>query len=326
MKKCFYDKATKMSLDIKKNLMEDDYCFAILTDTKLSDTGDDTRENILTIDKEVGFDCLIHLGNILCGGSPKDISMCLLSSELSKYKKSIAKEKLYIAQGMNDGYRDERFVGQLAMNIISDKIWYDETKFIDSYGSVSRPADKPYYFVDEYDKKIRLIFLCSYYSMLDDANGLYEKYKTIDVEQAAWLKNDALNVEAGTTVLIFSHSIPKSRFETGVDPYVYNGNSTEAILMLLQQANKKGINIAGWFCGAYGYDSEIKVGGINFISINSQLPYKINTSKCDGVRFADNRELDTLNQDCWDAVVLNTKERKIKLFRFGAGIDREVSY
>ena len=126
--------------------------------------------------------------------------------------------------------------------------------------------------------------------------------------------------------MIFSHSILKSRFETGKDPFIYNGCSTEAILRLLQQAVTNGINIAGWFCGAYGYDAEFKLGGINFISINSQLSHCNEVSKCNGVRFSENRDVGTVNQDCWDAVIVNTNDRKIRLFRFGCGEDRELTY
>ena len=96
--------------------------------------------------------------------------------------------------------------------------------------------------------------------------------------------------------------------------------------MLLQQAGMKGINIAGWFCGAYGYDAEIKVAGINFISINSQMPCRTPKPKCDGVRLAGNRDEGTPDRDCWDAVVIKQKERRLKLFRFGWGEDRDLEY
>ena len=102
MKNYFYDEAAKTISSIKENSGKEDYCFALLTDTKLYDTGDDTRENI---------------------------SMQLLSTELDMYKKSISSKKLYVTPGMHDGYRDESFVGQLAEDIISDDIWYDFFSF-----------------------------------------------------------------------------------------------------------------------------------------------------------------------------------------------------
>ena len=320
----FSEEIKKTTKDIKSQ--KNDLCFALLSNSQLSDTGSDTRKNIKAVDSETGFDFLVHLGNIINGNNPKNISEYLLSCEIEKYKKAVKSEKLFVTQGFSDGYRDERFIGQLAKNIVYDKMWYNQTAFINGYANVKRPSDKPYYFVDFPEKNIRLIFLCSYFSQIDEANGLYEKYTGIDIKQAAWLKNTALDLPLGTTVLLFSHAIPKSRFETGEDPFIYKGYSTEPILMLLEQAKKRGINIACWFGGAYNCDCEINVGGINYAVINSQLARPFSCSKCSGVRFLKDRGINTVNQDCWDAVCINTAEKVINIYRFGAGEDRKIYY
>ena len=38
------------------------------------------------------------------------------------------------------------------------------------------------------------------------------------------------------------------------------------------------------------------------------------------------RKLGTVTEDAWDAVSIDTNERKIHMVRFGAGDDREISY
>lgn len=324
MNDCFFHEIQKTVNDIKKEKY--DLCFALLSDSGLSDIGEITRENIHTVDKEIGFDFCVHLGNILNGNNPRDISCRLLQEELAKYKASLTSKKLFVSQGLHDGYRDERFVGQLAENIIYDELWYEQTKFIDAYSGVVRPTNKPYYYVDFADKNIRLVFLCSYYSQFDAENELYEKYTRIDIKQAAWLKNEALSAPSETTVLIFSHALPKSRFEVGKDPFVYNGYSTEPILMLLQQAQKNGINIGAWFSGAYNCDAEITVAGINHVLISSEKICGTHSSKHSDVRFLDNRAVTQATADCWDAVTVDTKKRQISLFRFGAGEDRVIKY
>lgn len=326
MKECFLKEAEKTANDIKKNLNDGDICFAMLTDSHLSDTGDCTRENISAVDEKVGFDFCVHMGGIVNGNNPEKISMRLLQEDLEKYAKSIKSNKIYAICGEQDGYRNECFIGQLAMNIMTDKLWYDENEYLNGYENVSRVKDKPYYFADIPEKKVRMIFLAAYMTQIDEKVGLYEKTCVFDVEQIAWLHKSALDLEEGWTVLLFSNALPKSRFEVGHDPFVYNGYSTEQVLMIVQMAQKRSINIGCWFAGHYNCDAEAVVGGVNFAVIASQLPTVQTAVKCDGVRLLKNREIGTLNQDAWDAVVLKTDERQINLYRFGAGEDRIIKY
>ena len=326
MNNCFLEEVNKTVKDIKNVMTDKCICFALLTDSKLSDYGDETSENIKAVDKEVGFSFVAHLGNITNGDNPELITRYLMATELEMYKNSVSSKKLFVTEGFTDGYRDERFMGQLMMRIMTDEIWTEETAFIDKYENVKRKSGKPYYYVDIPDKKIRLVFLSSYFSQIDKCLGLYEKYLRIDVEQAAWLKTEALDAPEGYTAVLFSHALPKSRFEEGKDPFIYNGYSTEPILMIIQQAKMRGVNVAGWFAGAYGYDAEAEVAGINHIVINSQAPYINTESKVEGVRFAQNREIGTVNQDCWDAVVLNPETKEFHIFRFGCGEDRKLTF
>ena len=254
---------------VKKDYTKNDYCFALMSDTRLSDTVDRTLKYISSIDKNVKIDSVIHLGNVLLGNVPRKISMELLNIEFERIRKSISSGRLFPTQGDRDGYRDENFPGQLVTDIMYDKLWYENTSFINAYKYIKRDKGKPYYYYDVPDKKIRLVFLCSYYSQINEKNYFYEKYTTIDVEQAVWLKNKALNVEKGTAVLLFSHRIPKSSFENGEEPFMYNGRYTEPLLCTLQAKKREGINIAAWFCGAYGQFEISNNGGINFISVKN---------------------------------------------------------
>lgn len=318
----FKEEIQKTINDIQGSLEPGDLCFAMLCDSHMSEQGQDTCKNISAVDKEVGFDFIVHLGNIINGDNPRRVSGYLLNMEIERYKNSIEQKKLFAVQGYTDGWRDERFAGQLCQFMITDEMWYSATAYIDRYDGVSRPGKKPYYYVDLPGKDIRLIFLCTYSYQIDTRLGLYEKYLCIDVQQQGWLMTEALCGCKGKTVLIFSHRIPKSRFETGRDPYFYEGQSTEPVMAIIQQAQMKGVHVACWFGGGYGYDCEMSIGGIHFTVINSQLP-KLNTnSKCDGVRFAENRSLNTINQDCWDAVLVKNKKKQIEIYRFGCGNDR----
>lgn len=311
----------KKTVDSIKSVREEgDLCFALLCDTHLCDEGESTREHIRAVDKEIDFDFIMHLGGVLNGDNPEMISRRLLRMEIERYRSCIGSQKFFLSLGETDGWRDERFLGQLAVNIVTDEMWHEETSYIDRYDGVVRSGNKPYYYVDL--PEARLIVLSSYYYQIDKNIGLFEKYLTHDVEQMAWLKTEALAGCEGKKVLIFGHRIPKSRFENGADPFIYQGFSTEPLLAILQQAQRRGVQICCRFGGGYGYDSEIRVADIPHAVISSQLPKTVTSAKCDGVRFAPDH---TINRDCWDAVVLKRETGILHLIRFGAGEDRIIS-
>lgn len=244
----------------------DTFKFAYVTDTYLSDVGAVTVQKIAENDE---FKCIVHGGNALNGNNPEKISMKLLNMEHQRYKESVKSKILLPVQGEKDGWRDERFKGQLAMNIMTDKVWSENISFADKY--IKRSGEAPYYFIDFKEHKVRFVVLCSYFYEYDKEFELFEKFKGYKANQLKWLINDALNVPKDYTVLIFSHSVPKSRFETGKDPFIYNSWSTEQNLMIVQQAKRlKGVNIAGWISGGYNNEEAVEIGGINFITTKSQ--------------------------------------------------------
>ncbi|MBO5454594.1 MAG: hypothetical protein J6A69_11645 [Clostridia bacterium] len=319
MKSYFSEEITKTVNTLKEDKY--DLCFALLSDSKLSDEGAVTRENIAEIDKEANFDFSVHCGNFILGNNPEKISRRLMREEMQSYKDSTKSRKLFVCQGYNDGWRDERFKGQLACNIVCDESWSEDTVFLNEY--VVRNGNAPYYYADMEDKKTRIICLCSYVSDLDRENEMYEKYISLGVKQTVWLDKEALNLPMGWNVIIFSHRIPHSRFENGEDPFIYQGFSIEKTLAVLQQAKDRGINIVAWIAGGYGADGYAVVGGINYVTIPSQsISSAINKCNLTEVK----REKNTLSQECWNICALNTESRELRLIRFGAGEDRIIKY
>lgn len=319
---CFDEEIKKTIADINKNRESGDLCFAMLAGTHLSDQGEDTCRNLHAVDDETGFDFLVHLGNITNGNNPKKITGVLTELEIERYKNAIASKKLFLVQGAQDGWRDERYAGQLAQYIMTDDEWYRRTSYIDGYANVSRTGHKPYYFADIND--VRLVFLCSNTYQIDEEAEVFEKYLRIDAEQQRWLIDDVLANAAGKTVIFFSDRIPRSRFEDGKDPYVFEGRFTEPVTAIIQKAMLGGVRFACWFAGGYGCDGEINICGENFAVIGSQLPKAGGNCPAEGVRFADDRHLGSVNQDLWDAVLV--KKNEIKLFRFGSGQDRTIKF
>ncbi len=321
MKEFFFEEIVKTVDDFKKN-RRNGIAFALLTDTRLCDTVDDTVDNIKTADDNIHFDFIVHMGNVINGNNPRDISMMLMNNEFKKFAGAVENGRFYPVQGRTDGYRDETFCGQLAMNIMTDELWDKQIGFLNYHENVSRQDKKPYYYADYIEQKVRIIVLCAFDYQIDEKIGYFTKNCEIDKKQAAWLVKDALNVGRDWSVIIFSGAIPKSRYETGKDPFIYNGYSTEPIFRIVQKAQENGVNIACWFSGGYGYDCVENIAGINFALISSQVP-EVTREKDEIIK---NRHIGTKNQDCWDAVMLDTDDREIKLFRFGYGEDRVIKY
>lgn len=252
--------------------MNGNFNFAYVTDTRLSDIGEHTAKEIAEKDKELNFKCVVHGGDALLGNNPEKISIRLLNMEHERYKNAVKSNILLPVQGEKDGWRNERFKGQLAMNIMTDKVWKKATSFTDNYKNLLRCGESPYYFMDFPEDKVRIIILCSYFYEYDEEYELFEKFKGYKTNQLKWLIKDALNVPADYTAVVFSHSVPKSRFETGKDPFIYNSWSTEQNLIIFQQAARlKGVNLAGWIAGGYNNEEAVEIGGINFITTKSQF-------------------------------------------------------
>ena len=123
----------------------DDLCFALLAGTAVSDFADHTDENIRAVDAQTHFDGVIHLGDILNGSIPENASRFVLSQELARFQNATASGKLYIACGDDDGFRNERYVGQIVTGIVTDERWYQETAYLEQYPDLHRPQNKPYY-------------------------------------------------------------------------------------------------------------------------------------------------------------------------------------
>ncbi len=291
--------------------------FALVTDSRLCDKVDRVCEQIFEGDKKEPFDCIIHLGNVVLGNNPEKITRRIYTQEVEKFRGCTQSGKLFVAQGKTDGYRDETFTGQLAINIVTDDKWASMTGFITEYDHVVRQGNKPYYYADFPEKKVRLIFLCAYYSQFDQEDGLYEKYTSIDVAQNKWLKQVISTTESGWTLLLFSHGIPKSRFEQGKDPFIYKGYSTESTLRIMQTAWERGIHIAGWFAGAYQKDEVIQVAGINHIVVDSLAPH--------GQKIVEGQN-EQAELTSWDSVLVDIKARAITMKRFGYGEDRTIHW
>lgn len=327
VKPWFEEEVATTAASLRQVREEGDLCFALVTDTLLHDTGADTRENIRAVDDKVGFDFFAHLGNFVNGRNPEKVTRKLFRQELEEFRHTVASGRFFPAQGDLDGYRDENFKGQLATSIARDEHWVADTAFLSEEKDLHRPEGAPYYYVDFPEQKARLVVLCSYRYEFDGENLLYEKRVSYGLAQIAWMQNEALQVKKGWHVLFLSHALPESRFECGKDPFIYNGYSTEKVLSIVQAAvRERGVEVAGFLAGRYHYDAQALVGGIWHVTVDQQFPQVSPAPAVEGAMTAESRAKGTREQDLWTACLWKPTQRKLYLFRFGAGEDRVISY
>ena len=96
--------------------------------------------------------------------------------------------------------------------------------------------------------------------------------------------------------------------------------------MYLKKQKEKNISVPAWFCGHVHGDYMHKINGINFILVGSQTAYVPQLwDMPKGGEYAQ-RNLGTASEDLWDSVAIDIENKKINIFRFGAGNDRELEW
>lgn len=346
--KAYYEAEAEKTIKSINELKSDkSFTFAIITDSHLSDNRDDTCENIKAVDEAVNFQCVMHLGDFLCGNIPEKVSMKLLKEELECYRSSTKKGELYASQGNHDGYRDETYQGQTVTDMAIDENWYNATCFADENKNLHRPENKPYYYIDFPEHKMRFIVLCTNSYKLNREEKIFEKIYGMLDEQLEWLGDDALKAPQGYHIFVFSH----------IHPFVHEKKNPNVVREYGKYAPNKGPNfenavtlikayndgkkcevngksydfseiggaVGAWFFGHDHCDANVLWEGIRCVGVASQTAYIPQLWDALG-EFPYPREIGRVTEDAWDGVVINTEKRTINLIRFGAGDDRAIKY
>ncbi len=320
MKAYYLDEADRLSKKVSgyKNCFK----FATVADSHIDNSISDTFSNIRAVDKNVDFNCLVHLGDFLNGNLPKHYTKAVLKDQMNGFRSSVDGKCFYPVQGNHDGFCDLTRSGGTASNIALDEDWHEATKFVDLYENVSRPGNKPYFFVDYPEHKVRMIVLCSFFY----EGASYKKKFGIDEEQIKWMRDFALDVGKGWTVMIFSHDVPLKDLDAEVCDENSKINGILAMDIVKEACKTRGFDFAGWFVGHTHGDYTGKVYGLNFILVASETAYVPQLWGMPEGGYYPDRELNTVSEDLWDCVILDKQNRKIRIFRFGAGCDREIDY
>lgn len=321
MRSCYEQVFTDTLNKIKK--CGDDFCFAVVADSHLDNSAEETCNNIKALSEKTPISCVLHLGDIMCDGFPRKTLKKLLKKEIDMFRLCSKDGHFFPARGNHDGFKD--FVkGVTAVRLDSD--WYEATKYTKEITNVSRPEGMPYFYIDYPEKKIRLIALNSFFYTEVNGDTVSGAKSGYDDGQLEWFKKDALNLNSDWTAIAFSHDSPTNNFtEKYIEKNtIYNGN--EMLDAIRDGIKEKGFNFAVWLIGHYHGDMEFCADGINLVLVASETAYVPKLWDMPEGGYYPERNLNTDTEDLWDAVCVDTNKKKVRFFRFGAGKDREISY
>lgn len=109
-------------------------------------------------------------------------------------------------------------------------------------------------------------------------------------------------------------------FQNHKNVRIYNDDPNFSVDFNVDFTSKKSAIIYGLY-GHRHNDKISKVNNIDFISTGCSCPIPRHQ---DGTGLLDDRELQTLKEDLFDVLVYTPSKKRIKIFRYGAGKDREI--
>lgn len=281
--------------------------FALLSDSHYTTNGNwgGIVRNIDRVNRKIGFDGIIHLGDLQDGMLDK--RMCRrIASDCIADMRSIC-EPVYLAIGNHD---TNYFRG--------NQEWLTEEEQYGIYGRyndryVKRDGMKGWYYVDYGHVGLRMLFLSSF-------NHREELRYGFPMEEVCWEERVLASTPDGYKVLIFSHDAPLARLDYWASE-IRNG---ERLMQVLEAYhNRPGKAILGYIHGHTHADYVYRERSFPIISIGcSKCEYFPDKKPEGATRYM--RKLNDVTQELWDVLVVMPEKKTLEFVRFGAGEDRTI--
>lgn len=306
----------------------------LLTDTHytINGTWEDTVRNIRSVAENVKYDAIVHLGDFTDGMLPKRLTRKYVENMIRDLE--LCGTPLYITPGNHDCnyFRNRqnafsveemrslyRLGGRTTRSLGNGILQKDTENQILLKECTDQDRKEAYsgldYFEDFPQFSLRLIFFSSF----DDTAPI--RYGYTD-EQLQWLKEVLVSSVPGTKFLVFSHDAPLSK----LDYWSFHIRNGERLLDILEECNaSEAYQVVGFFYGHTHADYIFDECSFPVISTGcAKLEYFTDKKPQGAVAWP--READTVTQDLWDSVLIDFDRQRLKMVRFGAGEDREVSF
>lgn len=297
-------------------------------------------------------DALIALGDNINGDEPTGrLNMTLMHVRAMLQTKYIRTAMFMIRGNHDNGAGHQNTESKSADEVLDDNAIKDGFGTKLNYYDEVRDGDSLYFFKDFPDKKVRIIGLDSNDIPLEkkDSNGKYA-YDTntagFRAQQLNWFANKALMLPDNTwQVIVFFHiPFPNAFGQWAEDNTFKNYHHAIDILNAFKNGTSVNINdtsnpdftITGLQADYSKQGQGTLIAVVNGhlhrddqdTSILNGTPVIEVTTSASFVSSIvdDSKRRNTNDEDAWDLISINTKERKIHCYRFGRGSDRDFTY
>lgn len=284
----------------------------LLTDTHYVNNGTwgDTAYNLKQTCKGIKADAIMHMGDITDGMVPIAVTCQYTRSVMDDLRENGV--PVYILQGNHDS----NYFRNNPEKLTDEEQYELYQKQTEEVPGVKRDGHNCYYYVD-YPRKgsgIRMFCLTSF----DYREQFRYGYSSQLVE---WFIRNLNNTPNQYTVLVFSHVPPLPEIHAWSD--VIRGS--ESVVGALEDYQTRTGNVAALIHGHSHADQIYRAKNFPIIGIGCNKCEEFYDHKPEG-SITYPRKRNTLSQDLWDVLVVNTKERELSFIRFGAGDNRVVKW
>lgn len=245
------------------------------------------------------------INKVLNGGDTGN-SQVICKNAIAQLKNAIGSNKVYTVTGNHEIYDASRY--ERPFQRVADELRGHCSDIV--YGD----GDKSYFYFDNNESNTRFIGLSSF--------GLYmnaTQESCYSTEQLEWFKDVALNVAHGWCIVIFTHTL----YYVGIESDILYPSPTGAENFIDVIDNYKGDGRIVCVLMGHSHRDRIHIGstGIPYIisASDRHAPYQgdINVLRVPG----------TISEQHFESVVIDKRNRLIKLFSIGAnardGYDNE---
>lgn len=297
-------------------------------------------------------DALIALGDNINGDEPTGrLNMTLMHVRAMLQTKYVRTAMFMIRGNHDNGAGHQNTEGKSADEVLDDNAVKNGFGTKLNYYDEVRDGDSLYFYKDFPDKKVRIIGLDSNDIPLEkkDSNGHYA-YDTntagFRAQQLNWFANKALMLPDNTwQVVVFFHiPFPNAFGQWAEDNTFKNYHHAIAILNAFKNGTSVNINDTSnpdFAITGLQVDYSKQGQGTLIAVVNGHLHCdNQDTSILNGTPIIevttsasfvssvvdDSKRRNTKDEDAWDLISINTRERKIHCYRFGRGSDRDFTY
>ncbi len=328
----FHEELEKTASSIEAFKQDGCFAFTLLADDHLNTTREDeiekhrhTLENIRALHERTDIDAIFYLGDMtyvnskLHGDYWTQERFDAVQNNLKDSLLSSNPDTYFVA-GNHDA------PGSVPAE---PKQWYE--KMVAFHGDrVSGVLNKGYFYVDFPDYQLRAICL------MDTRTENGNRFAGYDSEQLCWLCDSALQAPKDYAVLLFAHITLSENEETaalenlqefvGLMKAYQNKSTYSGAVVHADFTNRESGDVLAMFGGhdhvqwsGYGYGLPFRLVETPCSLIH--LPHTEKSWKCPEGFVPVDRERKTLSEDLWDTAVLDIKNKRLHMIRFGAGED-----